>query len=177
MSYKILILFGLTMILNLFISCERENPIEKQEERIESYVKTKMTKNPALKLLQDNSVRYLYQPGDITTSVSVGDSVYFYYAGTLVNDTLRYFDTNIRELAEAMGLTIDNKNFSPLGVIVGNNNLLTGLSIGLQMVHPGDSGEIIFNSDMGFGEKANGIIPANSPLIFKIFITGIRKKL
>jgi FKBP-type peptidyl-prolyl cis-trans isomerase len=172
MSYKILILFG----LSLFLSCERENPVEKQEGIIESFIKTKMSKNPALKLSQESNVRYLYTPvGDITTGISTGDSVYFYYAGSLVTDTLRYFDTNIRELAEAMGLTTDNKNFDPLGVIVGNNNLLTGLNIGLKMVHLGDSGEIIFNSDMGFGAKTNGIIPSYSPLIFKIFVIGIKR--
>ncbi|MDR3246500.1 MAG: FKBP-type peptidyl-prolyl cis-trans isomerase [Prevotellaceae bacterium] len=169
MSYKTLILFG----LSLFFSCERENPVEKQEERIESYIKTKMNKNPALKLSQESNVRYLYEPGDTTISVSTGDSVYFYYAGSLVTDTLRYFDTNIRELAEAMGLTTDSKNFNPLGVIVENNNLLTGLSIGLKMVHLGDNGEIIFNSDMGFGAKTNGIVPSYSPLVFKIFINRI----
>jgi FKBP-type peptidyl-prolyl cis-trans isomerase len=171
--YKILILCSL---LSLFVSCEKDNPIEKQEERIESYLKTKMTKNPALKLSQENNVRYLYTPGDTTLSVSAGDSVYFYYAGTLVVDTLRYFDTNIRELAEGMGLTIENRNFNPLGVVVGNNNLLPGLSIGLNMVHLGDSGEIIFNSDLGFGGKTNGIIPANAPLIFKIFVIGFSEQ-
>ncbi|MDR1886750.1 MAG: hypothetical protein LBQ70_02435, partial [Prevotellaceae bacterium] len=68
--------------LFVLLSCERENPVEKQEERIESYIRTKMSKNPGLKLSQDDRVFYLYEPGDTATGVAAGDSVYFYYAGT-----------------------------------------------------------------------------------------------
>jgi FKBP-type peptidyl-prolyl cis-trans isomerase len=60
-------------------------------------------------------------------------------------------------------------------VIAGNNNLLSGLSAGLMMAHLGDNGEIIFNSDMGFGKKGNGVVPPLSPLIFKVIIIRIRK--
>jgi FKBP-type peptidyl-prolyl cis-trans isomerase len=172
---------GLFLLLVLFAalwtsSCEKENPIEKQEERIEAYVKAKMSRNPGLKLLHDNNVRYLYSPGDTAIDVSAGDSVYFYYAGTLVTDTLKYFDTNDKALAEALRLNTESRIFAPVGVIVGNNNLLPGLSIGLTMACLGDNiGEIIFNSDMGYGEKGNGIVPPLSPLIFKVVIVRIRK--
>jgi hypothetical protein len=43
------------------------------------------------------------------------------------------------------------------------------------MVHFHDKGEIIFNSDMGFEDKGNGIIPSLSPLIFKVYIIQIKK--
>jgi FKBP-type peptidyl-prolyl cis-trans isomerase len=156
-------------------SCERENPVEKQEERIEAYIKAKMSKNPALKLSQNNNVYYLYEPGDTTISASEGDSVYFYYAATLVTDTLKYFDTNDRALANALKLNMPSEKFEPVKVIVGNNNLLPGLSTGLNMVHFNDFGEIIFNSDMGFGKKGNGIVPPLSPLIFKVVIVAVKK--
>jgi FKBP-type peptidyl-prolyl cis-trans isomerase len=157
------------------LSCERENPVEKQEERIETYIKTKMSRNPGMKLSQGDHVYYLYTPGDTAISVSPGDSVYFYYAGTLVTDTLRYFDTNDKALAEALRLSTESRTFAPVGVIAGNNNLLPGLSAGLMMAHLGDNGEIIFNSDMGFGKKGNGVVPPLSPLIFKVIIIRIRK--
>jgi FKBP-type peptidyl-prolyl cis-trans isomerase len=160
--------------LTVISSCEKENPVEKQEERIETYIKTKISRNPGLKLSKDNSVYYLYSPGDTTVKVSAGDSVYFYYAGTLVTDTLRYFDTNDRNRTDAK-LNTETKSFEPLGVIAGNNSLLKGLSIGLNMAHMDDRGEIIFNSDMGFGDKGNGIIPPLSPLVFKVHIIRIKK--
>ncbi|MDR1593143.1 MAG: FKBP-type peptidyl-prolyl cis-trans isomerase [Prevotellaceae bacterium] len=171
---------GQFVILVLFAalwtsSCEKENPVEKQEERIDAYIKAKMNKNPALKLSDENSVRYLYEPDDTEINVAAGDSVYFYYAGTLVADTLKYFDTNIKELAEALRLNTESRTFEPVGVIVGNNNLLPGLAIGLNMVHLGDNGEIIFNSDMGYGKTGNGVVPPYSPLIFKIIIVKIKK--
>jgi FKBP-type peptidyl-prolyl cis-trans isomerase len=174
MNYRLLPLFALLVVFGLS-SCNKENPIEKQEEKIETYIKAKRSKNPNMKLSNDGDVYYLYEPGDTTISVSAGDSVYFYYAGTLVTDTMKYFDTNDKALADALKLNTESRTFGPLGVIVGNNNLLTGLSIGLNMTHLGDRGEIIFNSDKGFGDKANGIIPPLSPLIFKVVITRIRR--
>ncbi|MDR2383326.1 MAG: FKBP-type peptidyl-prolyl cis-trans isomerase [Prevotellaceae bacterium] len=171
-------LFVLFMLFALpwMWSCEKENPIEKQEERIETYIKTKMSRNPALKLSQNGDVYYLYTPGDTTVTVSTGDSVYFYYAGTLVNDTLKYFDTNDEALANALKLDFAPEKFEPLKVVAGNNNLLPGLNIGLNMSHLNDNGEIIFNSDLGFGEKGVGVVPPFSPLIFKVFIIQIKKK-
>ncbi|MDR1130752.1 MAG: hypothetical protein LBK96_07225, partial [Prevotellaceae bacterium] len=162
MNRRLLALFALFAMTG-FASCGEEDPVEKQEERIDSYIKAKMTKNPGMKLSQDGSVYYLYTPGDTTVSVSAGDSIYFYYAGTLVTDTMRYFDTNDRALAEALKLNTESKSFEPLGVIAGNSNLLAGLNIGLKMTHPGDLGEIIFNSDLGFGDRSNGIVPPLSP--------------
>jgi FKBP-type peptidyl-prolyl cis-trans isomerase len=159
-----------------FPSCGEEDPVEKQEERIDAYIKAKMTKNPGMKLSSDGNVHYLYTPGDTTVSVSAGDSVYFYYAGTLVTDTMRYFDTNEKALADAMKLNTGSKTFEPLGVTAGSGSLLPGLDIGLKMTHPGDRGDIIFNSDLGFGNRANGIVPPLSPLIFKVTIVRIRKK-
>jgi FKBP-type peptidyl-prolyl cis-trans isomerase len=157
------------------LSCKKENPIEKQEEKIETYIRTKMSKNQRLKLSKSNNVYYLYEPGDTTVSVSAGDVISFYYAGTLLNDTLKYFDTNYEALANALKLDLPSEKFEPVQAIVGNNNLLPGLREGLNMVHLNDFGEIIFNSDMGFGEKGNGIVPPLSPLIFKIEIVNIQK--
>jgi FKBP-type peptidyl-prolyl cis-trans isomerase len=174
MRNRLFVIFTL-FALPLTWSCEREDPVEKQEEKIGTYISTKMNKNPALKLSQSGSVYYLYTPGDTTVTVSTGDSIYFYYAGTLVNDTLRYFDTNYEPLANALNLDMPLEKFEPLKVIAGDNNLLPGLSAGLNMVHLNDNGEIIFNSDMGFGKKGNGIVPPLSPLIFKVFIIQIKK--
>jgi FKBP-type peptidyl-prolyl cis-trans isomerase 2 len=134
-----------------------------------------MNKNPTMKLSQDGGVYYLYEPGDMTVKVEAGDSIYFYYAATLVYDTLRYFDTNDRALANALKLDMSSAKFEPLKVVAGNNNLLPGLNIGLNMTHLNDNGEIIFNSDMGFGEQGIGIVPPLSPLIFKVFIVQIKK--
>jgi FKBP-type peptidyl-prolyl cis-trans isomerase len=134
-----------------------------------------MNKNPAMKLSQNGSVYYLYNPGDMDVTVAAGDSIYFYYAGTLVNDTSRYFDTNDRALANALKLDMTSEKFEPVKVVAGNNNLLPGLNIGLNMTHLNDNGEIIFNSDLGFGDRGIGIVPPLSPLIFKVYIERIKK--
>jgi FKBP-type peptidyl-prolyl cis-trans isomerase len=161
-------------VLSGLLSCQKEDPVEKQEEKIEMYISSKMNRNHGLILSKNNGVYYLYAPGDTAIKVSRGDSIYFYYAGTLLADTLRYFDTNDKTLVDAK-LNTEHRTFEPLGVIAGNNNLLTGLNTGLNMVHLYDKGEIIFNSDMGFEDKGNGIIPPFSPLIFKVNIIRIKK--
>jgi FKBP-type peptidyl-prolyl cis-trans isomerase len=174
MRNSLFVLFILFALLCAW-SCDKENPVEKQEEKIETYIRTKMSKNPALQLSQNDNVYYLYTPGDTAVKVSTSDSVYFYYAGTLVNDTLKYFDTNDRALANALKIDMAPEKFEPLKVVAGNNNLLPGLNIGLNMTHLNDNGEIIFNSDMGFGEKGIGVVPPFSPLIFRIFILQVKK--
>jgi hypothetical protein len=169
------ILFGLgaTLLFVTSLCCDREDPVEKQEASIESYIRTKMDRNPSLRLLRDGSVSYLYVPGDssgVAPAVSAGDSLYIIYAGVLLADTTRCFATNDIELATALGMNTDSGEFTPLGVVVGEGKLIKGLDSGLKMVHPDDKGEIIFNSDYGFGNKATGIIPAYSALIYKIQI-------
>ena len=170
-------LFGvLIMILFSFcVSCSKENPIESQETKIESYIKARINSDKALKLSKSEAVCYLYKSGDTTVNLANGDSVYFYYRAALLTDTARYFDTNERSRVAGLGMNIAERNFDPVGTIVGKNNQLEGLSRGLQMAHPDDWGEIIFNSDYGFGNKPNGIVPAYSPLIYKIRIVRVKK--
>jgi FKBP-type peptidyl-prolyl cis-trans isomerase len=173
MRIRLVIIIILLLALPFQWSCDKENPVEKQETVIEKYIEAKKRKNPALRLSKSGNVYYLYEPGDTTITISTGDSIYFYYLATLVTDTLRYFDTNDQASANALRLDMPSEKFEPVKVIAGNNNLLPGLSIGLNMVHPDDFGEIIFNSDMGYGDKGNGIVPPFSPLIFKIVIIKI----
>ena len=170
-------LFGflITVIFSLGVSCSKENPIEIQETKIESYIKARMNADKALKQSKSDAVCYLYKSGDTTVNLANGDSVYFYYRAALLTDTARYFDTNERSRVAGLGMNLEERNFDPVGTIVGNNNLLEGVSRGLQMAHPDDLGEIIFNSDYGFGNKPNGIVPAYSPLIYKIRIVRVRK--
>lgn len=172
--YYTVVLFA---IMSFLSSCEKEDPIEKQEERIESYIKSAMSSDPEWRYTKDGNVNYLYKPSeDSAIIVSAGDSVFFFYAAAPLSQSSAYFDTNIEEVALSMGITItDPDKFRPLGVRVGHDNLLPGLNIGLLMSHLGDTGEIIFNSDLGYGDKNNGIIPPDSALIFKVFIVGIKK--
>ncbi|MDR2466140.1 MAG: FKBP-type peptidyl-prolyl cis-trans isomerase [Prevotellaceae bacterium] len=169
------LLFGLgaALLFAASLCCDKDDPIEKQEASIDSYIRTKMDRNPSLKLLRDGSVSYLYLPGDSAApAVSPGDSLYIIYTGVLLADTSRCFVTNDIEVAAALGMDTVSGNFAPLGVAVGEGKLIKGLDSGLKMAHPKDKGEIIFNSDYGFGNKAVGIVPAYSALIYKLVISG-----
>lgn len=168
-------LFILSAIL--IFSCKEEtNPIENQETIIKNYITNRIKNDSILELKQEGGVNYLYRPGDTTINASRGDSVFLFYVATLVSDTSFYFDTNILHIAQAMGLTItDSSKYDTLKVVVGNNNLIHGLRKGLELVHLHDTGEIIFNSDYGFGDGYIGIVPSNSALRYKITVPKIVK--
>ena len=52
-------------------------------------------------------------------------------------------------------------------------SLLEGLRKGLLGVQPGEECEIVFSGKYGFGKKSFGMIPANSALLYKIWVAGV----
>jgi FKBP-type peptidyl-prolyl cis-trans isomerase len=51
--------------------------------------------------------------------------------------------------------------------------LIEGLRKGLIGVQPGEECEIVFSGKYGFGRKSFGMIPANSALLYKIWVVGV----
>ena len=56
---------------------------------------------------------------------------------------------------------------------MGSDTMVKGLRNGLVGVRAGEECEIIFSGKYGFGRKAFGIIPANSALLYKIWVHSI----
>ena len=52
-------------------------------------------------------------------------------------------------------------------------DVIDGWQIALQQMHVGDKWMIYIPSEMGYGSKASGPIPANSTLIFEVELLGI----
>jgi FKBP-type peptidyl-prolyl cis-trans isomerase len=146
--------------------------IEAQEKSLESYISTRMRADTLLRRSIGDGVNYLYRPGDTTRTRQAGDTITFNYIGRLFstrNDSI-VFDTNIPQLARRMGIDLSDRRLVPLTVAAGSSGLIEGLNKGLMMTHPRDTGEIIFNSDLGFGSSPNGMIPSNSPLIYTVYM-------
>ena len=64
---------------------------------------------------------------------------------------------------EAKVLTINMKEYE----------LVPGLRSGLIGVRSGEECQILFTGKYGFGNKAFGTIPANSPLVYRIWVESI----
>jgi FKBP-type peptidyl-prolyl cis-trans isomerase len=61
----------------------------------------------------------------------------------------------------------------PVSFVV--TGVIPGWTEALQMMHPGDMYELTIPPDLGYGASANGPIPANSILLFKVELLGYQR--
>ena len=96
------------------------------------------------------------ETGDGKVSPTVRSIVSVHYRGTLIDG--KEFDNSYkRNCPEAFRLC----------------DVIDGWQIALQQMHVGDKWTIYIPSEMGYGSKASGPIPANSTLIFEVELLGI----
>jgi len=96
------------------------------------------------------------QTGEGKTSPTVRSIVSVHYRGTLIDG--KEFDNSYkRNCPEAFRLC----------------DVIDGWQIALQQMHVGDKWTIYIPSEMGYGSKASGPIPAYSTLIFEVELLGI----
>ena len=96
------------------------------------------------------------ETGEGKVSPTVRSIVSVHYRGTLTDG--KEFDNSYkRNCPEAFRLC----------------DVIDGWQIALQQMHVGDKWIIYIPSEMGYGSKASGPIPANSTLIFEVELLGI----
>jgi len=96
------------------------------------------------------------QTGEGKTSPTVRSIVSVHYRGTLIDG--KEFDNSYkRNCPEAFRLC----------------DVIDGWQIALQQMRVGDKWIIYIPSEMGYGSKASGPIPANSTLVFEVELLGI----
>ncbi|KJL45379.1 MULTISPECIES: FKBP-type peptidyl-prolyl cis-trans isomerase [Microbacterium] len=95
--------------------------------------------------------------GDGAT-VESGDNVFVQYTGILPDGTV--FDSSWQRGAPAQ--------FQTTGVVQGFQKALEGQTVGSQVI-------AVIPASEGYGDTAQGSIPANSPLIFVVDILGVQR--
>jgi hypothetical protein len=103
-------------------------------------------------------------------------SVAFYYAGYVFSSGIsssNLFSTNHQETAANAGWTLTDEDDDILTINLESYELIPGLKSGLQGVRSGEECQILFSGKYGFGKKGVGIVPANSALIYKIWVESI----
>jgi peptidylprolyl isomerase len=96
--------------------------------------------------------------GTGTTHPTQSDRVKVHYHGTLTDGTV--FDSSV-----ARGEPIS----------FGLNQVIKGWTEGLQLMVVGEKTRLFIPSDLGYGNRASGPIPAGSTLIFDVELLGINE--
>lgn len=101
-------------------------------------------------------------------------AVSFYYAGYVFNSSPSgLFATNHQETAEKAGFVLTDADYTIFEADMRNVELLEGVRNGLIGVRSGEECEILFSGKHAYGNDPFGIIPANSALLFKIWVVGV----
>ena len=187
MNHKSIIISILAFCL-AFSSCVKEkleNTYNNQEDRIDQFIE----KNRYVKTTVDgktvtDTLRVVYNGGSsrLVTKEGEGEElksdgmVAFYYAGYTFNGSIsnsNLFTTNHLETATSAGWSLTDTEFEILTIDLGEYELINGLHNGLTGVKAGEECQIFFSGKHAFGKRALGIVPANSALVYKIWVESI----
>lgn len=160
-------------------SCIKEKLAEtynKQEEKISSYIDSALRNNDdytAVNIEGANRLTYVQGEGE---ELKPDGSLTFYYAGYIFEgnvSTSNMFATNRQASADDAGWNLSEGNYEAETLNLKDAKLLPGLRSGLTGVKAGEECEILFSGKYGYGNMTFGIIPANSALLYKIWVVSI----
>ena len=170
----------LLMIAAFFqVSCIREKlevTYNKQEEKINSYIESALKSNPDYTKTHNAGSNRLTTVQGKGEELQAGGSITFYYAGYIFGGSLNsanLFATNHETSANNSGWNNVEADYEALTINLKEDALLNGVRNGLIGVKAGEECEILFSGKYGYGNTTFGIIPANSALLYKIWVVSI----
>ena len=160
---------------------KRETTYNNQEDKIDQYI----TKNMYQKSIVDgkeiiDTLNVVYRGGSsrLVTQEGNGEelkangTVSIYYAGYTFNSSKgTLFATNHKETGEKWGIT--DPDYSPYLIEMNKTELIEGLKQGLVGVKAGEICQILFSGKYAYGKRPLGIIPANSAIMFEIWVQAV----
>ncbi|MDR1347781.1 MAG: FKBP-type peptidyl-prolyl cis-trans isomerase [Prevotellaceae bacterium] len=172
----------------MFVACSNEETVLNTEDRLISTFYNNAISDTTGQLnvvdsaMTDGVIKLSLYAGNANNKIERGDSVYFYYIGAILNspginnyfNTANIFTTNIDSVALKCGLAGMTGKGIEKGV-AGRNHYIKGLDIGLTMMYEHENALIFFPSQLAYGNNTTGAVPTNSPLIFQIIISEIKK--
>ena len=115
-------------------------------------VKTTKVKNPKT-VKTASGLEYTITEKGNGKKAQIGDKVKVHYTGRLTNDTV--FDSSL-------------KRGQPFEFKLGAGQVIKGWDEAFLILQVGDKATIKFGPELGYGERGQGQIPANSTLIFDV---------
>ena len=162
------------------VSCVKqklETTYNSQESKIDQYIeKSRIAGNDTLRVVYNGGASRLVTKEGEGEELSATGNIAFYYAGYVFSGSIsntNLFITNHLQTATEAGWTLSEEETQILTINLDEYKLIPGLKSGLIGVKGGEECQILFTGKYGFGNKAFGTIPANSPLVYKIWVESI----
>lgn len=173
-------LFYLLILLCLTFSCtkaNRETIFVNQETRISNFINSKTAADTNVTFVNNEGVyRVIMKKGE-GDALSPNGNLSFYYAGYTFNGSVsisNLFATNHAETAKKAGWSVEDvERYQIMTVKLDEAGFVKGLSKGLEGVQAGERAYVLFSGKYGFGGLAHGIVPANSALIYEIWVEAV----
>ncbi len=175
-SIKILALILTVMASASCVKEKLEVTYNKQEESISKYLDSALSKNEEYTVINNGGSNRLTLVQGEGEGLTPDGNITFYYAGYTFEGSFNasgLFGTNRKASADDAGWKLTDGEFEALTLNMKDSKLLPGLRSGLEGVKAGEECEILFSGKYGFGDKNFGIIPANSALLYKIWVVSI----
>ena len=163
----------LCLSLSSCIKEKLENTYSNQEAKIDQYVEKNRGENRVV--YNEGSTRLVTKDGEGEELTSSG-SIAFYYAGYTFSGSIspsNLFATNHAATAESASWTLTDEQDDILTINLSEYKLIPGLKAGLVGVKGGEECQILFSGKYGFGDESVGIVPANTALVYKIWVESI----
>lgn len=150
---------------------------DKQETQIDNFVQAFTKTEGTYAVYNQGSVRVVVVKGEDADSLRTDGVVSFYYAlyklsGTSVSAS-NLIATNNPEVAGSSWSLSDESAFEIETVKLDESGYVDGLRNGLVGVRGGQECYILFSGKYGFGDRILGTIPANSALVYHIWVNSI----
>lgn len=148
----------------------------KQETMISTYIESALKKDASYTTVNNsgsNRITYVQGEGE---ELGASGNITFLYAGYIFNGSVTsagMFATNREQSAIDAGWELTDAVYEPMTLNLKDSDLVPGLKNGLVGVRGGEECEIVFSGKYGFGNDSFGIIPANSALLYKIWVISI----
>jgi len=153
------------------------NTYASQETKIESFIKTQLEADSTRTVVRQNGVNRLILTQGSGEALAEDGNLSFYYAGYTFSGSVsvsNMFVTNNIEVAKsARWDTSDSTRFFINTINLRDEALVSGLKKGLAGVKGGEISYIIFSGQHGFGSKKFGTIPANSALVYQVWVESV----
>jgi FKBP-type peptidyl-prolyl cis-trans isomerase len=148
-----------------------------QESKIDQYIeKSRIVGEDTLRVVYNGGTSRLVTKEGEGAELSADGNIAFYYAGYIFSGNIsntNLFITNHAETATQAGWSLTEEEAKVLTINMKEYELVPGLRSGLIGVRSGEECQILFTGKYGFGNKAFGTIPANSPLVYRIWVESI----
>lgn len=177
-GFAALVLAAMAMTVAACMKQQLQTTYDSQDKRIDSFIQSQLSSSKALRTYPNGgSNRLVIVEGEGVDSLSTSGSVTFYYAAYTFSGSIssgNLFATNHEQTIAASGwTTLSGIDTSPVTLKLDDSDMVEGLRMGLFGVKKGQECYIIFSGKYGFGSKPIGTIPANSALLYHIWVENI----